>query len=58
MDSTTGVDLMSTNHIEVEIDQQDYGFATEQMVTGTYLLCFALRYPYHNSVIFSSNCMI
>ena len=46
MDSTTGVDLMSTNHIEVEIDQQDYGFATEQMVTGTDLICFALKYPY------------
>lgn len=33
---------MSTNHIEVEIDQQDYGFATEQMVTGKY--CIFLVY--------------
>ena len=52
MDSATGVDLMSTNHIEVEIDQQDYGFATEQMVTGTDLICFALKYPYQNSSIY------
>ena len=32
---STGVDLMSTNHIEVAVDQQDYGFATEQLVTGS-----------------------
>ena len=32
---STGVDLMSTNHSEVAIDQKDYGFATEQLVTGS-----------------------
>ena len=35
---STGVDLMSTNHIEVAIDQQDYGFASEQMVTGQFIV--------------------
>ena len=49
MGSTTGVDLMSTNHIEVEIDQQDYGFATEQIVTGKDLIFLILRYPDYNS---------
>ena len=29
-----GVDLMTTNHVEVAIDQHDYGFDNEEIEAG------------------------